>query len=67
MDKDVTAAFAFNESIPLGIVEPLDLTLNAHRSSSLLASAASCAAGSPSPATSFDTGAQKKTAIAASG
>src|ERR1043166_9156527 len=32
MDKDVAAALPFNETVALGVVEPLDLTCNAHRS-----------------------------------
>ena len=35
--EDVAATLAFNESVALGVVEPLDLACNAHRSSSLLA------------------------------
>ena len=32
MDEDVAAALAFNETVALGVVEPLDLTCNTHRS-----------------------------------
>jgi hypothetical protein len=34
MHEDVATAFALDESITLGVVEPLDLACNAHRSSS---------------------------------
>src|SRR5215213_3672847 len=33
--EDVAATLAFNESVALSVVEPLDLACNAHRSSSL--------------------------------
>ena len=32
--EDVTASVALDESVPLGVVEPLDLACDAHRSSS---------------------------------
>src|SRR5687768_13348735 len=35
--EHVAATLALNEPIPLGVVEPLDLACNTHRSSSLLA------------------------------
>src|SRR5438128_1551535 len=35
MDEDVAAAFAFDEPITLGVVEPLDLACDTHRSFSL--------------------------------
>ena len=35
--EDVTASVALDESVTLGVVEPLDLACDAHRSSSLLA------------------------------
>src|SRR6187401_2828938 len=35
--EHVAATLALNEPIPLGVVEPLDLACDAHRSSSLLA------------------------------
>src|SRR5688572_10642831 len=37
--EHVAATLTLNESIPLGVVEPLDLACDAHRSSSLLAGA----------------------------
>src|SRR5215510_2829333 len=37
MHEHVTASLAFDESVTLGVVEPLDLACDAHRSSSLLA------------------------------
>src|SRR6185436_5225947 len=36
VDEDVRASVAFDESVPLGVVEPLDLACDAHRSSSCL-------------------------------
>ena len=35
VDEDVAAAFAFDEPVTLGVVEPLDLACDAHRSLSL--------------------------------
>src|SRR5438552_2843035 len=35
--KHVAATFALNETVALGVVEPLDLACDTHRSSSLLA------------------------------
>ena len=35
VDEDVAAALAFDESITLGVVEPLDLACDTHRSLSL--------------------------------
>src|SRR6185295_2242678 len=37
VDEHVAATLALNETVALGVVEPLDLACNAHRSSSLLA------------------------------
>ena len=37
VDEDVTASVSFDEPVSLGVVEPLDLTCDAHRSSSCLA------------------------------
>src|SRR3954451_12828806 len=37
VDEYVAATLALNETVALGVVEPLDLACNAHRSSSLLA------------------------------
>src|SRR4051812_31770232 len=37
VDEHVAAPLALNEPVALGVVEPLDLACNAHRSSSLLA------------------------------
>src|SRR5918994_1381348 len=37
VDEDVAATLALNEPVALGVVEPLDLACDAHRSSSLLA------------------------------
>ena len=34
--EDVASTFPFNETVALGVVEPLDLTCDTHRSSSLL-------------------------------
>jgi hypothetical protein len=39
--EDVAATLPFNETVALGVVEPLDLTCDTHRSSSLLATKAS--------------------------
>src|SRR5215210_4142141 len=40
--EHVAATLALNEPIALGVVEPLDLACNAHRSSSLLAVGVPC-------------------------
>jgi hypothetical protein len=32
VNEDVAASFALNESVPFGVVEPLDLACDAHRS-----------------------------------
>jgi hypothetical protein len=56
--EHVAATLALNESITLGVVEPLDLACDTHRSSSLLAKRAPCAPEQMS----FE--AQKKTASA---
>src|SRR5207253_7933081 len=42
MHEDVAAALPFNETVALGVVEPLDLACDAHRSSSLLKDARGC-------------------------
>src|SRR6187431_232497 len=57
VDEDVAAALTLNEPVALGVVEPLDLACNTHRSSSLLAltlsfetqkkTASACAASTP--------------------
>ena len=53
VDKHIASTLALNEPVALGVIEPLDLACNTHRSSSLLALDLS-----------FET--QKKTASAAS-
>ena len=69
MHEHIAATLALNESIALGVVEPLDLACNTHRSSSLLAVGPFELPTNPldrvltAAAVSF--GAQKKTASAA--
>jgi hypothetical protein len=36
VDEDIAASIALDEAVPFGVVEPLDLACNAHRSSSCL-------------------------------
>jgi hypothetical protein len=68
VNEYVTAALAFDEPVTLGVVEPLDLACDAHRSSSLLTERLTPRGGFdriacvPTPMRSF--GAQKKTASA---
>src|SRR3954463_8105097 len=48
VDEHVTASVAFDESVTLGVVEPLDLTCDTHRSSSCLLGRHVSPAGGPS-------------------